>query len=77
MEIKDSFRLADLTQKPEEALKAMRFLPLVSEHFRTGQKTYALQFWIKLSREGYRIFGLGFFWRGEARAVVQTAAAVN
>lgn len=53
MEIKDSFRLADLTQKPEEALKAMRFLPLVSEHFRTGQKTYALQFWIKLSREGY------------------------
>lgn len=37
MEIKDSFRLADLTQKPEEPLKTMKFLPSVSEHFRSGQ----------------------------------------
>lgn len=56
MEIKDSFILDDLTQKPEEAMKAMRFLPLVSEHFTTGQKTYALQFWTKL------VFGDLAFW---------------
>lgn len=49
METKDSFRLADLTQKPQEALKVVKLLPSVSIHFRSGQKTYTLQFWIKLS----------------------------
>lgn len=71
MEIKDSFGLADLTQKPEEALKAMKFLPSVSEHFRSGQETYTRQFWIKLSWEGGSVFLFwAFFWRSGARAVV-------
>lgn len=60
MEIKDSFRLADLTQKPEEALKAIKFLPSASEHFRSSQKTHTLQFWIKLpwGRGSVSCFGL-------------------
>lgn len=82
MEIKDSFRLADLTQKPEEALKAMKFLPSVSEHFRSGQKTYTLQIWIKFSWGAGSVFWFGLFlgrW-GESSCglvFVQTAAAVN
>jgi len=35
-----------------------RFLPLVSEHFSTGQKTYSPQFWTKL------VSGDLFFWFG-------------
>lgn len=59
----DTVILDDLTQKPEEAMKAMRFLPLVSEHFRSVQKTCPLQSGTELVLRGLAFWLFLLFFR--------------